>query len=225
LFLLVSAILLLGLFRTRIPGAQIFLLTGWAAMALYSTRNIPLFTIAAAPVYAILLKEFISQSFISPLQRLNDSLENTNQRLRGNLIPVILVLLTAAGFLLLPGRLTSRFEFSPKVFPVAAVDWLAENPQSGDVFNYFPWGGYLLYRLWPTEQVFIDGQTDFYGEDLTREYESVLTLGNDWEGILRKYAVGWVIMPAGSNLTEALEATGHWERIYQDDTTEILKNG
>jgi len=30
-----------------------------------------------------------------------------------------------------------------------------------------------LYRLWPEKQVFIDGQTDFYGEALSREYAQV----------------------------------------------------
>jgi hypothetical protein len=66
--------------------------------------------------------------------------------------------------------------YDPEKFPVAAVNWLETHPQDGEMFNYFIWGGYLLYREWPDLQVFIDGQTDFYGETLSREYLSVLAL-------------------------------------------------
>jgi hypothetical protein len=71
--------------------------------------------------------------------------------------------------------------YDPAVFPVEAVDWLEQHPPEGNGFNYFIWGGYLLYRSWPERTVFIDGQTDFYGEALTRQYVQVITLTGDWE--------------------------------------------
>lgn len=223
--LLIGALLLLGLIPTRMPAAHVVLFSGWAAMALYSTRNIPLFTIAAAPIYAILLNEFGALEFARGVHKFNRSLEHTNQQLIGKVLPGFVSVLTAVALLFAPGQLTSRNVFSPQVFPVGAADWLSENPQPGEMYNYFPWGGYLLYRHWPEERVFIDGQTDFYGEALTREYETVLTLQNGWQGILRKYDIDWVIMPEGSRLAEALELMGTWERVYQDETTVILRGG
>jgi hypothetical protein len=89
------------------------------------------------------------------------------------------------------------------------------------MFNYFPWGGYLLYRMWPEEQVFIDGQTDFYGEALTRQYEKVLTLQDGWQEILTQYQVRWVLMPTDSRLIEALSEDPRWELTYQDKTATI----
>ena len=89
------------------------------------------------------------------------------------------------------------------------------------MFNFFTWGGFLLYRLWPEQKVFIDGQTDFYGEALSREYVQVETLQDGWENTLAKYNVDWVITQSGQPLEKALTAI-NWTVIYQDETTAIL---
>lgn len=52
------------------------------------------------------------------------------------------------------------------------------------MFNYFTWGGYLLYRQWPERRVFIDGQADFYGEAFTRKYGQVICAQEGWEAVL-----------------------------------------
>jgi hypothetical protein len=116
----------------------------------------------------------------------------------------------------------SRNSFSPQVFPVQAVDWIEAEQISGPGFNYFPWGGYVLFRAWPEQQVFIDGQTDFYGENLTRQYETVLTLGDGWRQILDKYEVSWVLLPEDAQLVNALKAEAGWEVGYQDSTAVVL---
>ena len=113
-------------------------------------------------------------------------------------------------------------EFSPNVFPVEAINWMVKQPNVGPMFNYFPWGGYLLYRMWPEQQVYIDGQTDFYGESLTRQYEQVITLNDGWEGVLVENQIDWVIMPQDSRLVRALEEEPGWEMRYQDETAAIL---
>ena len=45
----------------------------------------------------------------------------------------------------------------------------------GRIFNDFIWGGYLL-KEWPEQKVFLDGQTDFYGEDLARQHMRIMAL-------------------------------------------------
>jgi hypothetical protein len=119
------------------------------------------------------------------------------------------------------GAFQTADQFSNKVFPVAAVDWLEKNPQKGEMFNYFPWGGYLLYREWPHMRVFIDGQTDFYGEKLTREYEGIITAEGDWQKGLQIYRVGWAIIPPDQALSKELARTAGWKEVYQDSTAVI----
>jgi hypothetical protein len=105
---------------------------------------------------------------------------------------------------------------------VDAVKWLKTNPQEGRMFNFFTWGGYLLYRLWPEQLVFIDGQTDFYGEALSREYVQVEALQPGWEDVLSKYNVSWVMTQNDQPLEHAL-FENNWEVLYKDDTAVILR--
>jgi hypothetical protein len=112
--------------------------------------------------------------------------------------------------------------FMPETFPVFAVDWMEKNPLEGNGFNYFPWGGYLLYRIWPENLVFIDGQTGFYGEALTREYEQVITMSAEWHDVLDKYQVSWVLMPVESDLARLLADDRDWKLVYSDQTAAIF---
>jgi hypothetical protein len=90
------------------------------------------------------------------------------------------------------------------------------------MFNEFDWGGYLLLKLKPRQQIFMDGHTHIYGEALTREYETLVTLGKDWEKIFDKYQIQWAIVRASAPIAGALEQL-HWKVLYQDDTSVILR--
>ena len=136
-------------------------------------------------------------------------------------MPILAFTLLASTFISQKGLNTAN-TFDPNKFPVRAVDWLEANPQEGEMFNNFIWGGYILYRMFPQELVFIDGQTDFYGEVLTREYTQVTSLDEGWQDILKKYDVSWVIIQSDKPLIPALQSELNWEVVYQDDTAAIL---
>jgi len=112
--------------------------------------------------------------------------------------------------------------FSRSFFPVEAVTRLDSNPQNGHMFNEFDWGGYILLKLWPDYPIFMDGHTHIYGEDLTREYEQVITLRTGWEEVFEKYQIEWAIVRAQSPLIEKLAEQG-WQALYQDGTAIILR--
>ncbi len=90
------------------------------------------------------------------------------------------------------------------------------------MFNHFDWGGYLLYQMWPEKTVFIDGQTDFYGEALTHEYEQMIRLEDGWQDRFQKYNVSWAIIPPDQPLARGLRDEMKWMIVYQDDTAVIL---
>jgi hypothetical protein len=231
LFLIMILLLVgfLGMAKKRAAAGDIMLAGAWLVMGLYSARNIPLFAMIAAPVLAASASDIIWQHaarirVLDKLQNLDQRLAATEALLKGWLWPVVGIL---AAVLILSGggKLDYRQQgnhFDPKVFPVQAVDWLNSHPQQGEMLNYFPWGGYLLYRDWPKAKVFIDGQTDFYGEALTREYEKVLSLEDGWRAVLLKYNVSWVIWPADSRLAQELAQDSSWRVVYQDETTAII---
>ncbi|HMN61051.1 MAG TPA: hypothetical protein PJ988_11840, partial [Anaerolinea sp.] len=230
LLLIMLTILLFGIQSSSRKAEYVALTGAWMVMSLVSARNIPLFAIVAPPILAAAGAEWLrtladTSRLFARLASLDMRLFATETTLKGILWPVMGVL--AAGILFLAGaRLDFQRQgnrFNPSVFPVAAVTWLEDHPQTGEVFNYFPWGGYLLYREWPNLNVFIDGQTDFYGEALTRQYEQVLTLAPGWQDVLGEYRVGWVILPSNEALAQALADDPGWTQVYQDKTAVILR--
>ena len=228
LFLVVGSVGLLAASKRKLPGPNLLLLAGWTAMALFSARNIPLYSVIAVPILvsktASIIKDIqdipITQKFVKYQNRLLE----IEEPLRGGLWSIASVLLIC--FLLMSGYHldieNQGNQFREEVFPVAAVNWMTDNPQEGNGFNHFPWGGYLLYRNWPEQLVFIDGQTDFYGEELTREYEQIITLREGWEKVLDLYNIRWALIPVESALVNALESKPNWKIVYQDSTSVIL---
>jgi hypothetical protein len=120
-------------------------------------------------------------------------------------------------------RLHSQaYQFSPNVFPVRAADWLEEHPLKGNMLNDFNWGGYLLYRLWPNQKVFIDSQSDFYGEALTRQYEKLMSAEGDWQGVLDQYDIQSIIVPPSSVLSQRLQVDAAWQPLFGDQIAAIF---
>ena len=77
-----------------------------------------------------------------------------------------------------------RSEYDPKSYPAGAIEVLRRDP-SARVFTHDEWGDYLIWRLYPTGKVFVDGRSDFYGADFENKYIDVLNVKYDWEQILR----------------------------------------
>ena len=90
------------------------------------------------------------------------------------------------------------------------------------MYNHFIWGGYLLYEAWPRVPVFIDGQTDFYGEQLAREYLEVQFVHPGWDAILDKYGVKWALVPADGTLADRLRAEADWDEVWSDSVAAVL---
>jgi hypothetical protein len=229
IFILLS-IFFLGLRASKTPTSDLLLLTSWTGMALISARNIPLYMVVATPILTSIICEWMKE----PRQwsnrianiRIYDHLLAAMQRgMRGYMWFVVVLLVC---FFLFFGGAKLDYQkkgnqFMPEVFPVDAVNWLETEEISGRIFNYFQWGGYLLYRLWPEFPVFIDGQTDFYGEEMTKKYETVITGAPGWNEVLDAYRVNFVMIPPGVNLDSALKGSGGWELIYKDQTTLFWK--
>ena len=184
-------------------------------------RNIPLFAIAAAPILASWAGEI--SAGVTRWQTVEANILAIDTRLKGLVWPVLLTCLAAlglAGFQRTAGR--TVFDFDPRLFPVGAASWLEEHPPQGNMFNDFNWGGYLLYRLWPRQRVYVDSQSDFYGEAFLRRYEQIYQAGSDWERQLTEAQVAWIIVPPGSGLAQAAQASSQWRAAFQDSTAIIL---
>ena len=223
LILILASIMLLGSSRRKTSLSSLLLLTGWMGMSLISARNIPLFVVVAVPIVAQTFVQAVKIDWDSKILRWWVDIEDrfNNIELSVSSGAGIILLITALGLLVAVVANLSFIQtnntFSEQVFPRKSMMWVKENPPSGRMFNHFPWGGYILHQAWPDYLVFIDGQTDFYGEELTREYECVITLCPEWEEVLEKYQVEWAIIPADSRLSNRLQKHETWKLTFKGD--------
>lgn len=221
LFLLALALLLAILNARRARAEHVVLLAGLAMASLLMARNIPLFAIAAAPIAARWVAELLEA--VRSVPSWESAFAKLQTPLMGLLWPTVAMLVAAAA-LIIHGNATktSVFGFKSQVFPVMAVDWIQANRPRGAMFNDLNWGGYLLYRLWPDQRVYIDSQTDFYGEQFVRQYANVLAAGPGWEGELGDAEVGWAIIPPDSPLAKQLAQDDQWVEPYKDSTAAVF---
>ena len=69
-------------------------------------------------------------------------------------------------------------------YPEEGVGYIRSHYPSARLFNQYGWGGYLIYTLYPSYQVFIDGRADVYGESVMNQYHDVVRVKPGWKEVL-----------------------------------------
>jgi hypothetical protein len=221
--LLALSVLLIPLRWKEFVPAHVLLLAGLALAGVVFARNAPFFAIAAAPICAALLARSFSFSPLAIWLKLEDGFAAIDRSMRGWLWSGLAVVV-AVGVLFYRQQETKTtvFHLNPSTFPVAAVSWLDQHPQQGHMFNDINWGGYLIFSLWPRERVFIDSQTDFYGESLLRQYVGILEAAPGWDTDLQQYNIRWLLIPPSVPLAAIAARAQGWQVAYQDETAVVL---
>ncbi len=82
-------------------------------------------------------------------------------------------------------------------YPAATADFLLAHRVSGRLFNSYEYGGYLIWRLWPEQKVFIDGRA--LNESVFADYVRILynhdeTGGKSAQQLLDDYRIQVIVM-------------------------------
>jgi hypothetical protein len=206
----------------------------WAHGGLLAARNIPIFAIAAAPPVAAAIQDWLLRvpdlnvaawlrAWARRFNRVAQETAQTDSIARLHLVSVLGVLLVAA--LIYAPNPPKRFraEFDPKVYPAAALATLRSDP-AGRIFTHDEWGDYLIYRLYPGHKVFVDGRSDFYGDDFDDKYIDVLNVKPGWEKTLRGFGVDTILMPPDAALSGALKESSRWRLVYDDGIALVFRS-
>jgi hypothetical protein len=122
-------------------------------------------------------------------------------------------------------------------YPSGAAHFLEAHQITGRIFNSYEKGGYLIWRLWPLEQVFIDGRA--LNESVFRDYQRIVQYAGGSPGareLLDRYGVQAIVMNgfeansgnpytlplALSRLTPSDPAQKEWSLVYQDAQATIF---
>lgn len=114
----------------------------------------------------------------------------------------------------------------------AAVDFLQKHKISGWMFNNFDIGGYLIWRLFPDQSVFVDGRPEAYSEDFWQTvYIPMQSDAAAWRRYAEMYGFDYVFFahtdatPWGAEFVRHLSRDSEWAMVYLNSSVAIwLKN-
>jgi len=89
------------------------------------------------------------------------------------------------------------------------------------VFTSDQWADYLIYHFYPTQRVFFDGRSDFYGPAIGDQYVHLFHGRYDWEQILDRHGFDVVLSPVEWPLCSLLKHEAGW-RLVADDGKAVL---
>jgi len=111
------------------------------------------------------------------------------------------------------------------IYPRKAMDFVLAQKISGNVFNEYEWGGYIIWRAFPGCRVFIDGRCLVYGDELYNLWWRIYYCGKGWDDELRKRDVRVLILnynrPSRKQATEAL-GTSEVEPFYENENWKVI---
>ncbi len=235
--LLITIVALAGA-RSKPSLSRVFVLLLATYSGLYAARSLPvsslLLTLIVAPLWTQALAEAVGnpnlsvrlQGILSRWQAFTARMGQVERGFRGHFWPLAAILF---GLLVCThqGKLGAtqwvNAHFDPKHMPVQATDAIVQRGLSEPIFAPDSWGGYLIYRLYPQNKVFVDDRHDFYGVDFLRDYLKAIRLTPDWDKFLNDKHVHWALLPAGSSLANMLEETAQWDVVYRDGTAVLLE--
>lgn len=222
----IVVLMLIGLAtrRVRLPTSDWLLALGLLYLAFSSQRHVPLFVLAAAPVYGR-CAQALQERFTGVRRAARRPARKP--RLAVGVANLALLLLAAVGMVAyraLPNLepAEQRAEIAASL-PVGATAALQSIGRPMRVFNYYDYGGYLIWTLYPDGgRVFIDGRVEVYGTRIFGDYLRVNYLAQGWPSVLSRAKADAIIMPTGHPLTGLLQQDPGWRQFHRDRVATVF---
>ncbi|WP_029770634.1 hypothetical protein [Pseudogulbenkiania sp. MAI-1] len=207
--------------------------------AFVSVRNLPLAALVMAPFFAAFYRYLNLSGFLAKLNR------STSPDARRGPVAVTIGWMLAAGnkqvgraetvmnwamlllalfaiLLLYPSRKNYTDLSMSAMLPVAAVDFIQRNHIQGRMFNTYHYGGYLIYRLYPQQRVFIYGRTDIYPKGFVDEYREIYRGGKNWKKYFDAKKIDLVLSETTAPIKQLLLAEGRFKLVFDDGRHSVL---
>jgi len=219
--LLVGLIVAGVLFRRKQVAEGLWILF-FAHMSLSSVRHVPIFVTVAAPLIAQEASVWWTTwtgaaSRTSLAGILNQMAADSMHGFRRTSIWPAAVVVT---LIFMGPPLPWPKDFPEIGFPVKMVHAHQKEILESRVLTTDQWGDYLIYTD-PRTKVFVDGRSDFYGEEVGNQYLHMYAGNWDWSKLMSQYKFNLVLLPVESPLVQLLKITPEW-RVKEDNGKEIL---
>jgi hypothetical protein len=240
-FFFVSVIMLLVAFawsRRRPTITEILLTCGMLWIAFNGARYVVWFGMAAMP---ILVQSFSAPRSV-PVPGLSEQQRPPRQQRVGSppinavlaLVVLLSVIIVQPWFKpALPLPETYREAFAPvpgapllfaNDTPVGAAEHLRAEPCAGNLFNEMGYGSYLIWALYPAEQVFVDPRVELFPLALWEDYVNI-SRGQHTAALFDEYDIECVLLDVDDQerLADLMPTLPGWERTYSDEQSEVWR--
>lgn len=110
--------------------------------------------------------------------------------------------------------------FDYKAMPVAAVDKAKTAQLQGRVFDYWKWGGYMMYA-WPQVSLHVDPLK--FSDTTIKTYSIIDEVRPTWLAELKRWNVQTIIVEPKSRMADALKTAPGWSLWYGDSTAVVYR--
>lgn len=167
-----------------------------------ANRMIPLAAIVIAPVVARRLGGFVPRT--------------TTMGLAASAATI-----ASAAYLFLNPTTTRGVGFDPIIFPIDATSFVERANPAGRMWNFWPFGGYLAWRLGPTREVLTDGRNTLaHPRALVERAGASVTDPNAFESLVDEYDLQWAITRASAaepTFGRGVARSARFTMVYLDD--------
>lgn len=223
---MVLAGIILKFSKRKVTFTDALLLLVFLFAGFKSVRMILWWGIVSAPILAA---HFCSIEFVQ--QKISGEKkggESESECLPVNIIFLIVLLITVISFLpwlrpYLPIKSARNF-INPRTEPIAIADYIKKEGLKGNMFNDINWGSYLIWKLWPEYKVFADNRIHLVPEEVWKDCKDVHFGLGDWEKILNKYKISFVVLSKEDNkrIIEFIGDSPGWKKVYEDGVGTIF---
>lgn len=222
--LIFATFVVLALSPKKARPGELLLLCVATYAALRAWRNIPFFALVAIPLLAehawqLLTSRAWGSWLNAPEKREVGTKAWVQLTLNVLLLICVPIGLCVANVAKVVARQTAVEE---KTYPAAAVEFLRAHPESGAVYNDYGWGGYLIWKLYPQREVYIDGRADVYGDAFMEETLGASAGERNWREPLERYGVRTVFIKPNAPLASLLRQDAGWQSVYEDQQAVIF---
>jgi hypothetical protein len=189
-----------------------------------SVRHLPLACLAAGPFFALSWKRLELPSFPRGVASAWVGKARLDRDLDDRHLPYLNLLLLCGVVAAMVYNQSRRPNegIMDAMMPVKAADFVASSGITGRMFNEYGHGGYLMYRLYPRQKVFIDGRADMYGDEFMKEYLAIIGGKPAWKEKFDRYAIDFAVLPRQVPLRQLLLAGGDFKLVYDDERYSVL---
>lgn len=195
-----------------------------ACAALDAVRHIPIFVLLAVPVIAAAFSANRGMLEPQPTPGNTGQISPTprSSRLRPLFNAVVVILLAAFALARWVGLARGQDAREAEQFPQKTVAFLRAGDYPRNVFVYYDWGGYAIWKLYPEYRVFVDGRADLYGDDHLRQFTAAVQLRTGWRDVLDRWKVEAVLVPPACALAQALLLDPNWHAAFRESKAILL---